>query len=127
MRKWHRWISIFFGVFMVWIAVTGILSQVFVLWPSGTEGPPAMPATPEGFTCPEGWRCMPAAEPSGLRSLVGLMHHLHSGESFGAIGTAISVLSGFALLFFAISGLWLYIRMWRHRAGRGLKGGMFWK
>ena len=28
MRKWHRWISVFFGVFLLWISVTGVLSQV---------------------------------------------------------------------------------------------------
>ena len=36
-------------------------------------------------------------------------------------------LSGLALMFFSLSGLWLYIQMWRNRASRGLKGGMFWK
>ena len=28
MRKWHRWLVVFFGVFLLWIAVTGVLSQV---------------------------------------------------------------------------------------------------
>ena len=51
----------------------------------------------------------------------------HAGEEFGPAGTAISILSGFALLFFAFSGLWLYIRMWRERAARGAKDRWFWK
>ena len=25
MRKWHRWLSLFFGAFMLWMAVTGLL------------------------------------------------------------------------------------------------------
>lgn len=28
MRRWHRWASVFFGVFLLWISVTGVLSQV---------------------------------------------------------------------------------------------------
>ena len=28
MRKWHRWLSVLFGVFLLWISITGVLSQV---------------------------------------------------------------------------------------------------
>ena len=28
MRKWHRWLSLFFGVFMLWMAVTGLIIHV---------------------------------------------------------------------------------------------------
>jgi uncharacterized iron-regulated membrane protein len=62
-----------------------------------------------------------------MRSLVGTFHHLHSGETFGPIGTAISLLSGIALLFFAGSGVWLYLQMWRNRKARALKPGWFWR
>lgn len=129
MRKWHRWLSVFFGVFMLWIAVTGVLSQVAVLWPSGAPDAAARAAAtpPPGFECPEGWRCMPPRNNSGMRSLVGLFHHLHSGETFGPIGTAISVLSGLVLVFFSISGLWLYVRMWLHRKNRRQHPRWFWK
>jgi uncharacterized iron-regulated membrane protein len=58
---------------------------------------------------------------------VGLLHHLHSGESFGPLGVVVSLLSGFALLFFSFSGLWMYIRMWSHRRKNNLKPGWFWK
>ena len=125
MRKWHRWLSVFFGIFMLWIAVTGVLSQVAVLWP-GAE--PAAAPPPAGFECPEGWRCMPPrGQEGGIRSMVGLFHHLHSGETFGPLGTAISVLSGLALIFFSISGIWLYVRMWRFRKDRRLAPRWFWK
>lgn len=129
MRKWHRWISVFFGIFMLWIALTGLGSQLFALWPSSPPSPQDLAATapPPGFVCPEGWRCMAPPPAGDMRSLVGLFHHLHSGESFGPLGTIISILSGFALVFFSISGLWLYVQMWRNRTSRGLKGGMFWK
>ena len=93
MRKWHRWITVFFGVFMFWIAATGVLSHVAALWPAGAPSPEAAARAtpPEGWACPEGWRCSPPRETSGMRSLVGLFHHLHSGETFGPVGTAISV------------------------------------
>ena len=55
------------------------------------------------------------------------MHHLHSGEAFGPAGMAIGFLSGLALLFFAFSGLWMYLRMWRDRKGKGLRPRWFWK
>jgi len=125
MRKWHRWLSVFFGLFMLWIAVTGVLSQVAVLWPSGAaEAATATP--PPGFTCPDGWRCSPPRAESGIRSMVSLFHHLHSGESFGLVGTVISVLCGLTLIFFSISGIWLYVQMWRHRKDRALAPRWFW-
>ena len=47
MRKWHRWITVFFGVFMLWMAFTGVASHVTALWPAGeTAGPPPVP---QGF------------------------------------------------------------------------------
>lgn len=130
MRKWHRWVSVFFGGFLLWIAVTGVLSQVAVLWPASPAEPAAAAAArtpPAGLACPEGWRCMPPREDAtGIRGMVGLFHHLHSGETFGPIGTGISVLSGLAMIFFSFSGLWLYIRMWRNRKSCRLDPRWFW-
>lgn len=132
MRKWHRWISVFFGVFLLWIAVTGTLSQIVPLMMSGGErgGPPAAqtagtPQAKPAFVCPPDYMCRP--KPKGNRSIVGLLHHLHSGETFGPVGVLIGTLSGFAMIFFSFSGLWLYIQMWRNRKDRGLKPGWFWK
>lgn len=130
MRKWHRWLSLFFGIFMLWIAATGVLSQAAALWPAGAPDAAARAAAapPAGFECPEGWRCMPPrGNGGGMRSMVGLFHHLHSGETFGPIGTVISVLSGLALVFFSISGIWLYVQMWRFRKDRSLAPRWFWK
>jgi uncharacterized iron-regulated membrane protein len=127
MRKWHRWLSVFFGIFLFWIAATGVLSQVAVLWPTGASEPSVASAPPAGFECPKGWRCMPPRPEGGMRSLVGTFHHLHSGETFGPIGTAISLLSGLAMLFFAGSGVWLYVQMWRNRARRSLHPRWFWR
>ena len=111
---------------MLWIAATGVLSQVADLWPA-PAGQAALAQPPAGFACPQGWRCLPPRPQGGMGSLVGLFHHLHSGESFGPIGTAISVLSGLALMFFSVSGIWLYILMWRNRAARSVTPRWFWK
>ncbi len=131
MRKWHRWISVFFGVFMLWIAATGVLSQVGVLVNNGGFEDEAKervaPVVPAGFVCPETMMCRPKPPQNPGNWNVGLLHHLHSGESFGPLGVVVSILSGLSLLFFSFSGLWMYIQMWRNRAARNLKPGWFWK
>lgn len=50
MRKWHRWLSLFFGIFMLWIAATGLLSQAADLWPApqSSAAGQAIAAPPEG-------------------------------------------------------------------------------
>ena len=126
MRKWHRWLSIVFGCFLLWISATGVLSQIGSLV---NKAPVEQQTTvAEGFTCPETMVCRPKPKPTAWN--VGLLHHLHSGETFGPVGTAISILSGFALFTFAFSGLWMYIQMYRGRlvradVGKRVRGGKF--
>lgn len=130
MRKWHRWLSVFFGIFLLWIAATGLLSQAADLWPSAEPSAQEQAAMepPAGFVCPEGWSCRPPrAEAGGFASLKGYFHHLHSGEEFGPVGVAISILSGLALAFFTLSGLWMYWTMWSDRKKRSAKDRWFWK
>ena len=132
MRKWHRWLAVSFGVFLLWISTTGVLSQIGSLANKGgfeaSSPAAAAPATPAGFTCPETMNCRPKPKPGAWN--VGLLHRLHSGEQFGPIGVVISILSGLALLFFSFSGLWMYIQMWRGRLarveqGKTVRGGKF--
>jgi uncharacterized iron-regulated membrane protein len=129
MRKWHRWLSLFFGVFMLWMAVTGTLSQIVPLTQGGEPQQGGKPATlstlQPDFTCPADVMCRP--KPKGGQSIIGLLHHLHSGETFGPVGVVISTLTGFALIFFSVSGLWLYVQMWRFRKGRDLAPRWLWK
>ena len=130
MRKWHRWLSVIFGVVLLWIAVTGVLSQIVPLLPSSAAPPSADAAAgtdKAAFTCPEDMTCRPKPLPGDPRAIVGTLHHLHSGESFGPVGVVIATLAGFAMVFFSFSGLWLYIQMWRNRKDRGVKPGWFWK
>jgi len=133
MRKWHRWLSVCFGLFLFFIASTGLLSQAADLW--GSWGPSAQPTAaqvaiaqpPEGFVCPDEWSCSPPSNATGIAAWKSFFHHLHSGEEFGLGGVIISIMSGTALLFFSGSGLWMYWRMWSGRREKSLEGGMFWK
>jgi len=167
MRKWHRWLSVTFGVFLLWISVTGVLSQVGSLVNNGgfeketqavgkremaaagaalvapalaheeDEAKPAAKTVPAPtaapvdsaaaapFVCPADMTCRPKQPPRAWN--LGLLHHLHSGESFGPAGVVISLMSGLAMVFFSFSGLWLYISMWRNRKDRAIKPGWFWQ
>ena len=136
MRRYHRWVATVFGIFFLWISATGVLSQVGSLVNNGgfkdEGGERAAPATPPGFTCPETMTCRPKPA-SPPKWNVGLLHHLHSGESFGPAGVVISIMCGLSLFFFAVSGLYMYIqlyrgRMARVREGKHLRGTrFFWK
>jgi hypothetical protein len=134
MRKYHRWISVFVGVFILFIAVTGVLSQVGSLVNNGgfeTEASEEAAkareaaATPPGFVCPDTMTCRPKRTPQPGDWNVGFLHHLHSGEEFGPVGVIVSIVSGLGLIFFAISGLYMYIQMFRARSANGRKG-LFW-
>jgi len=145
MRKWHRWLSLLFGVLILFIATTGLLSQIGELVNNGgfevetTErgrqqaaAAAALVAVPArahekelhaamaspAFTCPADMTCRPKRVPKPGDWDVSYLHHLHSGEEFGPAGIIFSMLSGLALLFFAFSGLWMYIQMYRRRSRR---------
>lgn len=128
MRKWHRWLSVLVGVFILWIAVTGVLSHVGELANDAARerAPRPVATVPAGFVCPETMTCRPKPTPGGWN--VSFLHRLHSGEQFGPVGTAISIASGLALIFFAISGLWMYVQMFavRGRKAHSRGGGFFW-
>ncbi|MEN9926868.1 MAG: hypothetical protein RL268_2994 [Pseudomonadota bacterium] len=129
MRKWHRWLSVTFGVVLLWIAVTGMLSQVVPLVIEAGQSSASSAAAPAkpAFVCPPDYTCRPKPQPGDPRALIGLLHHLHSGESFGPVGVALFTLASFAMVFFAFSGIWLYVQMWQNRKERSLKPGWFWK
>jgi uncharacterized iron-regulated membrane protein len=130
MRKYHRWLAIIFGAFLLVIAASGLTIQYLEL--TGDKGPPggrppgsaqvagAPVAGPGGqLVCPP-----PAPRPKPKGPMV-FVKHLHSGELFGPVGTLISILSGLALFFFAFSGLWMYVQMFRNRKGAAA-GKWFW-
>lgn len=51
---------------------------------------------------------------------------LHRGDYFGLTGNWIEWLGGVALLYFSVSGLWMYWEMWRKRAKSG-RTDLVWK
>lgn len=132
-RKWHRWAAVTFGVFLLWISATGVLSQIGGLVNHGGFESAASEArakaaaaavTPPGFQCPKSMTCRPKPAPTAWN--VGLLHHLHSGESFGPAGVIVSILSGLSLFFFAFSGLYMYVQLWRGRLTRVGDRKLFW-
>lgn len=134
MRKVHRWLSVIVGAIILFIAITGVLSQIGSLVNNGGFESEASEqaakareaaATPPGFVCPETMTCRVKRTPEPGDWNVGFLHHIHSGEEFGPVGVIVSIVSGLALIFFAISGLWMYIQMFRARTGNGRKG-LFW-
>ncbi|MFM5893132.1 MAG: PepSY domain-containing protein [Novosphingobium sp.] len=125
MRKYHRWLSVLFGVILLWIAVTGVMIQLAEIKADAEPRPAA--AAPAGFVCPEGMTCRPKRVEGGAKDWAEWLMHLHSGEAIGPVGTTLSVLGGLALAFFSFSGLWMYIQMWRNRSSKNLKPGWFWK
>ena len=138
MRRYHRWIATIFGIFLLWISATGVLSQIGKLANNGgfetaasEAAARADAATPPGFICPETMTCRLKPAPSDWD--VSFLHHIHSGEEFGPAGVIVSMLSGLALFFFASSGLYMYIQMWRGRLvrveqGKTVRGGKwFWR
>jgi hypothetical protein len=147
MRKYHRWLSVVFGAFLLWIAATGVMIQLADLKAASEEEAEAGPAPQAGavqvsraqqgsnaglvvkatFICPAEMTCLPKPGPDSAKSWVSFLQGLHSGESFGPFGTVISIVSGLALFFFACSGLWMYIQMWRYRKRRGLRPRWWWQ
>ncbi len=122
-RNLHRWLALVFAVFILWIATTGVLTQGARIIASSEPKPPAAaPATTEA----------PRPKPTPLRAFIHTVTDLHSGEALGKTGQAISLVTGLALIFFAGSGLFMYVelyrgRMVRVRAGKRVPGGRwFW-
>jgi hypothetical protein len=131
MRKWHRWLSFIFGAFLLFISVTGVASHVVVIWANGglNEKEERRPPPPNAVTAPgtvAGAVAEARSAPNPTRKLVGWLHHLHSGEEFGPVGVVISLMSGFAMIFFSVSGLWMYFQMLTRR-GKASKRGFFWE
>ena len=137
MRKWHRWLALWFGAFLLFIAITGVASHLAAMAARGSifesEKQEARPMQPAMAAIPGGTEAMPSAsspppappKANPKRKLVGFLHHLHSGEEFGPVGVVISLLSGLAMIFFSVSGLWLYYDMYIRRAKVGREG-VFW-
>jgi len=124
-RGWHLWLGVLLALIFAGIAVTGILAGVAALVPE--EAARTAASVPEGFVCPEGWRCIAPASEGSLRGRLGEILALHSGQRFGSAGALVSILAGAALLFFSISGLWFNLATWRRKRRSATRDRWFWK
>jgi len=130
MRKWHRWLVVFTGVLLIWVAATGLVGQVISLTKAEAPPPPppaaaqtvAGPATASAAAMPPA----PAKPAKRKRDLYHFIIDLHSGAILGPVGKVISAVLGAAMLFFAGSGMWMYVDMFRKRRRIG-RTGLFWK
>ena len=97
--------------------------------PDNAAAATAQAAAPAGFVCPETMTCRAKPDPDSAAAWISYLHHLHAGEEFGPTGTILSIARGLALLFFAFSGLWMYIEMFRGRraAAQAIRKRIFWK
>ena len=126
MRLWHRWIGICAALFMLLIGVTGVAVQVLDVIPqqrvtAQVTGAATAPARPDA-EAPVPKR----PKPTGLRAWTHWITDIHSGRAFGPVGVALSILSGITLIFFAISGAWMYWQMFAKRKSAG-RHSFFWK
>lgn len=116
MRRWHKLLAPWFALLLFAIALTGAATQATALFD-----------TPAANAAAAGHGPRPATASAGeKRSPIGAWNHwlkkLHSGEALGPAGIALNLAAGFALIFFAGSGFWMYLSMWfRLRRNRRLR------
>jgi len=123
MRTWHRWMGLTLGLIVLFVGTTGVLIQAFAI--AGDMGANAKaPTVAAPLLKPDCRRAEPSR--NAAKRWEGWVKHLHSGESFGPAGTAISIVSGAGVIFFALSGLWMYWQMWRRRVA-GNRRQVFWR
>ena len=118
-RRYHRWVATLLGVFILWTAATGVITQITRI-NTADERRAAAPGPVPALAPPQ----------SPNRKFLKLVTDLHSGEQFGLAGQLVSLVIGLALLFLAGSGLWMYIRMFRARAAKARAPGggkWFWQ
>ena len=141
LRRYHRWLVVPFGLILLWVAFTGVAMQLVDIYDHGGLSQPERPQ-PASAKAASGKVAAgpvaaasapampgPAGQPprSKARQLHGLLQHLHSGEWFGPLGTIIQTLAGLSLNFFAVSGMWMYLTMYRRRAHKHHDGKkLFW-
>ena len=76
MRTYHRWLSVLFGIFILWIAATGLMSHAAALV-RDAQGPAAAGPTAAaqtaaakaaGFVCPATMTCRVKPDPDSTDS-----------------------------------------------------------
>ena len=105
MRLWHKRLAPWFAGFLLLIAGTGLGIEATDLLDQ--RPPTALTAVRPALAS-----CNPEKP---QRTELGKWNHwlkqVHSGEVAGPLGAALNLATGAALLFFAGSGLWMYLQM----------------
>lgn len=129
MRQWHRWLGICFALCLLVIGLTGVAVQGLDTIATVLAKAPVATTivTAPGVTAPDGTAPAGPKRPkmAGLRAWSHWIKDIHSGKAFGTPGTVLSILSGLALIFFALSGVWMYWQMFTRRKAAG-RGAFFW-
>jgi uncharacterized iron-regulated membrane protein len=107
LRQIHRWIALALVLFIAAIGTTGaILHGILAIY---------------GDSAPTENGNMPAS----VAAFRQLLFKIHTGFLIGVPGAYYGLICGLGLLFFSISGLWMYLNLYRSRSGLGRKG-LFW-
>lgn len=129
MRKWHRWISLLTSIIMGFIALTGLLLQLD-LYASGTAPPAKRPPAVVAGAAPSASAPRPATSNKawipGFESQHYLLQDLHAGYFMGHFGRAFSMLMALGLLTLSITGIVMYVQLYKSRK-RLNRHGLFWK
>jgi uncharacterized iron-regulated membrane protein len=100
LRRWHRWAAIPAGLFLFFIALTGVALHVDMILSGHAPPGSAAPST-----------AVPATAQKADYHFI--LQDLHAGYYFGWTGRITSILAGLSLLVLAVTGLQIWWRMRR--------------
>lgn len=108
LRRLHRWVGIVLAVFIAGIALTGTVLQV-IMTVYGDTGPLQAPGEPLWVVHLRDWAVT-----------------LHTGAFTGISGVYVGAFCALGLLFFTISGAWMYLALYRSRSAQGRSAWFWW-
>jgi uncharacterized iron-regulated membrane protein len=120
MRKYHRWISTVCMLFLAWVSLTGGLLALDELNPPPGLGPPPSSAAP--IVAPGGSFLTDTALRLRLHNL---LKQLHTGSIIGLGGQWLDLLTGFAFIVLAVTGIVMYFSLLTQRRKLGRRR-LFW-
>ncbi len=106
LRRWHRTVALILAVFIFTIGLTGAALQAIIAI-YGEAGPGGVNL------------------PASIAPIRRLLFQIHTGFIAGMPGVYYGLIMGLGLLFFSLSGIWMYLNLWRTRAQLGRKN-LFW-
>jgi uncharacterized iron-regulated membrane protein len=126
LRRWHRWAAIPAGLFLCFIALTGVLLHADMIRlgnaPPGHESRPGGPPDAPHVRINAATGAVIAEPPPPPADFHYILQDLHAGYFFGWTGRFISILTGLSVLILAVTGLQLW---WKMRCAGGK--GVYWQ